>query len=168
MAVKKGWRGRFFEDFEVGDVYEHPLGRTVTTTDNVWFTLLSQNTAPVHFDHNYAAQTEFGKPLVDSTFTLALVTGQSVTDISQNVFANLGWDEVRLPAPVFEGDTIYSQSEVLEKRESRSRPNVGIVTVETTGYNQDGRTVITFKRTIMVYRRGHAPKITRITPGGDG
>jgi itaconyl-CoA hydratase len=168
MAVKEGWRGRYFEDFEVGDVYEHPLGRTVTTTDNVWFTLLSQNTAPVHFDHNYAAQTEFGKPLVDSTFTLALVTGQSVTDISQNVFANLGWDEVRLPAPVFEGDTIYSQSEVLEKRESRSRPNVGIVTVETTGYNQDGRTVITFKRTIMVYRQGHAPKITRITPGGDG
>jgi acyl dehydratase len=168
MAVKESWRGRFFEDFEVGDVYEHPLGRTVTTTDNVWFTLLSQNTAPVHFDHNYAAQTEFGKPLVDSTFTLALVTGQSVTDISQNVFANLGWDEVRLPAPVFEGDTIYSQSEVLEKRESRSRPNVGIVAVETIGYNQDGRTVITFKRTIMVYRRGHAPKITRITPGGDG
>ena len=168
MAVKESWRGRFFEDFEVGDVYEHPLGRTVTTTDNVWFTLLSQNTAPVHFDHNYAAQTEFGKPLVDSTFTLALVTGQSVTDISQNVFANLGWDEVRLPAPVFEGDTIYSQSEVLEKRESRSRLNVGIVTVETTGYNQDGRTVITFKRTIMVYRQGHAPKITRITPGGDG
>ena len=168
MAVKEGWRGRFFEDFKVGDVYEHPLGRTVTTTDNIWFTLLSQNTAPVHFDHNYAAQTEFGKPLVDSTFTLALVTGQSVTDISQNVFANLGWDEVRLPAPVFEGDTIYSQSEVLEKRESRSRLNVGIVTVETTGYNQDGRTVITFKRTIMVYRRGHAPKITRITPGGDG
>jgi itaconyl-CoA hydratase len=168
MAVKEGWRGRFFEDFEVGDVYEHPLGRTVTTTDNVWFTLLSQNTAPVHFDHNYAAQTEFGKPLVDSTFTLALVTGQSVTDISQNVFTNLGWDEERLPAPVFEGDTIYSQSEVLEKRESRSRPNVGIVTVETTGYNQDGRTVITFKRTIMVYRRGQAPKITRITPGGDG
>ena len=168
MAVKEGWRGRFFEDFEVGDVYEHPLGRTVTTTDNVWFTLLSQNTAPVHFDHNYAAQTEFGKPLVDSTFTLALVTGQSATDISQNVFANLGWDEVRLPAPVFDGDTIYSQSEVLEKRESRSRPNVGIVTVETTGYNQDGRTVITFKRNILVYRRGHAPKITRITPGGDG
>ena len=122
---------------------------------------------PVHFDHNYAAQTEFGKPLVDSTFTLALVTGKSVTDISQNVFANLGWDEVRLPAPVFEGDTIYSRSEVLDKRESKSRPNVGIVTVETTGYNQDGRTVITFKRTIMVYRRGHAPKIARITPGGD-
>jgi itaconyl-CoA hydratase len=124
------------------------------------------NCIPLHFDHNYAEQTEFGKPLVDSTFTLALVTGQSVTDISQNVFANLGWDEVRLPAPVFEGDTIYSRSEVLEKRESRSRPNVGIVTVRTTGYNQDGKTVMTFKRTIMVYRQGHAPKIARVTSGG--
>src|SRR5918998_6814408 len=138
MASKESWRGRYFEDFEVGDVYEHPLGRTVITTDNMWFTLLTQNTAPIHFDHAYASQTEFGRPLVDSTFTLALVTGQSVTDVSQNVFANLGWDEVRLPAPVFEGDTIYSRSEVLEKRESRSRPNVGIVTVSTTGYNQHG------------------------------
>jgi len=158
MAVKEGWRGRFFEDFELGDVYVHPLGRTVTTTDNIWFTLLSQNTAPVHFDHNYASQTEFGEPLVDSTFTLALVTGQSVTDVSQNVFANLGWDEVLLPAPVFEGDTIYSQSEVLEKRESKSRTNVGIVTVKTTGYNQNGTAVITFKRTLMVYKSGQAPQ----------
>jgi itaconyl-CoA hydratase len=129
--------------------------------------LYSENCIPVHFDPNHAAQTEFGKPPVDSTFMLALVTGQSLTDISQNVFANLGWDEVRLPAPVREGDTSYSRSEVLEKRESRSRPNVGIVRVETTGYNQEGKTVITFKHTIMVYRRGHAPKITRITPGGD-
>jgi itaconyl-CoA hydratase len=129
--------------------------------------LYSENCTLVHCDHAYAAQTEFGKPLVDSTFTLALVTGQSVADVSQNVFANLGWDEVRLPAPVFEGDTIYSRSEVLEKRESRSRPNVGIVVVETTGYNQDGQTVIAFRRTIMVYRRGHAPEIARITPGGD-
>ena len=161
MPVKGGWRGRFFEDFEVGDVYEHLLGRTVTTTDNMWFTLLTQNTAPIHVDHAYAAKTEFGKPLVDSTFTVALVTGQSVSDVSQNVFANLGWDEVRLPAPVFEGDTIYSQSEVLEKRTSRSRPNVGIVVVKTTGYNQEGTTVITFKRTIMVYRKDHAPKVAR-------
>jgi itaconyl-CoA hydratase len=115
MAIKEGWRGRFFEDFEVGDVYDHPLGRTVTTTDNLWFTLLTQNTAPIHVDHAYAAKTEYGRPLVDSTFTVALVTGQSVTDISQNVFANLGWDEIRLPAPVFEGDTIYSRSEVMEK-----------------------------------------------------
>ena len=164
MTVREGWRGRFFEDFTVGDVYEHPLGRTVTTTDNSWFTLLTQNTAPIHFDHAYAAQTEFGKPLVDSTFTLALITGQSVTDISQNVFANLGWDEVRLPHPVFEGDTLYSQSEVLETRESRSRPNVGIVTVRTTGFNQRGVIVITFKRTVLVYKRGQAPHIARLTP----
>ena len=165
MPLKEGWRGRFFEDFEVGDVYEHPLGRTVTTIDNMWFTLLTQNTAPIHVDHHYAAQTEFGRPLVDSTFTLALVTGQSVTDVSQNVFANLGWDEVRLPAPVFEGDTIYSRSEVLDKRNTRSRPEVGIVKVKTTGYNQDGTVVITFGRTVMVYRRDHAPKIPRPTAG---
>ena len=164
MTVREGWRGRFFEDFEVGDIYEHPLGRTVTTTDNLWFTLLTQNTAPIHVDHAYAAQTEFGKPLVDSTFTLALVTGQSVGDVSQNVFANLGWDEVRLPAPVFEGDTIYSTSEVLARRESKSRPNVGILTVKTTGFNQEGTVVITFERTVMVYKRGHAPKIPRPRP----
>jgi itaconyl-CoA hydratase len=168
MAVKEGWRGRYFEDFAVGDIYQHPLGRTVTTTDNIWFTLLTQNTAPIHFDHHYAAQTAFGKPLVDSTFTLALVTGQSVTDISQNVFANLGWDEVRLPHPVFEGDTIYSQSEVVQTRESASRPDVGIVTVLTTGYNQEGAAVITFKRTVMVYKRGHAPEIPRLTPSAEG
>jgi itaconyl-CoA hydratase len=123
---------------------------------------------PIHFDHNYAAQTEFGRPLVDSTFTLALVTGQSVTDVSQNVFANLGWDEVRLPAPVFEGDTIYSRSEVLEKRESRSRPDVGIVRVRTTGSNQKGKTVIEFQRTVMVYKRDRAPKIARSAPGEGG
>ena len=164
MAVKEGWKGRFYEDFALGDVYQHPLGRTVIATDNVWFTLLTQNTAPIHFDHHYAAQTEFGRPLVDSTFTLALVTGQSVMDISQNVLANLGWDEVRLPHPVFEGDTIYSQSEVLAKRESQSRPHVGIVTVKTTGYNQEGQAVITFKRTIMVYKRGCAPRIPRLAP----
>lgn len=164
MVEREGWRGRFFEDFTVGDLYRHPLGRTVTTTDNVWFTLLTQNTAPIHFDRHYAAQTPFGRPLVDSTFTVALVTGQSVTDVSQNVLANLGWDEVRLPAPVFEGDTIYSQSEVLEARESRSRPNVGVVTVGTTGYNQDGRVVITFRRTLLVYKRGHAPTTARLEP----
>jgi acyl dehydratase len=162
--LKPGWVGRFFEDFAIGDVYRHALGRTVLATDNAWFTLLTQNTAPIHFDAHYAAQTEWGRPLVDSTFTLALVTGQSVSDVSQNVMANLGWDEVRLPAPVFEGDTIYSQSEVLEIRPSRSRPNVGIVVVSTTGYNQDGTVVITFKRTLLVYRRGHAPA----PPGGPG
>ena len=161
MTVKEGWRGRFFEDFGVGDVYERPLGHTDTTTDNLWFTLLTQNSAPIHFDHHYAARTGFGRPLVDSTFTVALVSGQSVTDVSQNVFANLGWDEVRLPAPVFEGDTVYSRSEVLEKRASRSRPDVGIVTVRTTGFNQGGTVVITFKRTVMVYKRGHGPGVLR-------
>jgi itaconyl-CoA hydratase len=166
MTVKEGWRGRFFEDLEVGDVYPHPLGRTVTTNDNITFTLLTQNTAPIHFDHHYAAQTEFKRPLVNSTLTLALVTGQSVTDLSQNVLANLGWDEVRLPHPVFEGDTLYSQSEVLEKRDSSSRPNAGIVTVRTTGFTQEGTVVITYRRTFMVYRRGQAPSIPRPAPTG--
>ncbi len=157
MAVKQGWGGRVFEDFEVGDVYQHPLGRTVLPVDNSWFTLLTQNTNPIHFDAAYAARTEYKRPLVDSTFTLALVTGQSVDDLSRNAMANLGWDEVRLPNPLFEGDTVYSRSEVLETRESKSRPNVGIVTVKTVGFTDDGTIVIEFKRTIMVYRRGHTP-----------
>jgi len=155
--VKPGWSGRFYEDFEVGDVYKHPLGRTVTQADNISFTLLTQNTAHPHFDANYAAHTAFGKPLVNSCFTIALVTGQSVTDVSQNVFANLGWDEVRLPNPVYEGDTLYSESEVLDKRESKSRPETGIVTVKTIGYNRDGIIAISFKRTLLVYRRGRGP-----------
>ena len=165
-ASVAGWRGRFFEDFEVGDIFMHPLGRTLTGTDNAWFTLLTQNTAPLHFDHYYAAQTEFGQPLVNSCLTLAPVTGQSVTDISQNAMANLAWDEVRLPNPVFEGDTIYSESEVLDMRKSKSRQNVGIVTVKTTGFNPDGKFVITFRRTVLVYRRGHGPKSVRPTAAG--
>ncbi|HUY06514.1 MAG TPA: MaoC family dehydratase [Acidimicrobiales bacterium] len=163
--VVPGWRGRYFEDFVIGDIYRHPLGRTITETDNIWMTLLSQNTASIHFDSHYAAQTEFKRPLVDSTFTLALVTGQSVTDVSQNVFANLGWDEVRLPAPVFAGDTIYSQSEVVELRPSNSRKEVGIVSVATTGFNQRGTVVITFRRTLMVYRRGFGPNTDQVEPG---
>jgi acyl dehydratase len=164
MGTVPGWSGRYFEDFAVGDVYDHPLGRTVTTADNVFFTLLTQNTARVHFDHEYAAQTEFGRPLVNSTFTLALVTGQSVTDVSQNVMANLGWDDVRLPHPVFEGDTVYSRSEVLEARASRSRAEVGVVTVRTTGFNQAGVEVIGFRRTVLVYRRGHGPRPPVLPP----
>lgn len=155
--LKQGWTGRVFEDFEVGDVYEHPLGRTVLAADNAWFTLLTLNTNPVHFDAAYAARTEFGKPLVNSCLTLAIVTGQSVSDLSQNAMANLGWDEVRMPHPVFEGDTIYAKSEVLETRESKSRPNVGIVGVKTTGLNQDRVVILEFKRTFMVYKRGHVP-----------
>jgi acyl dehydratase len=147
--VRPGWRGRFYEDFAVGDVYEHPLGRTVTETDNVWMTLLTQNTAPIHFDGHYAAQTEFGRRLVDSTFTLALVTGLSVADVSERG-VNLGWREVRLPAPVFAGDTIRAETEVLEKRESKSRPGFGIVTVRTRGLNQRDEAVIEFERSIML------------------
>lgn len=160
-----GWQGRYFEDFVVGDVYEHPLSRTITSADNIWFTLLTQNTASVHFDHVYAAQTEFGKPLVNSTFTLALVAGQSVSDVSQNVFANLGWTDVSMPAPVFEGDTVSSWSEVLDLRESKSRPDVGIVTVHTEGVKQTGQTVLVFTRSVMVYKRGHGP--SRRVPTGE-
>lgn len=160
MAIKESWSGRVYEDFEVGDIYQHPLGRTVTQTDNIWFTLLTVNPNPIHFDAHYAAQTKFGRPLVDSTFTIALVTGLSVSDISQNGI-NLGWDEVKLPAPVYEGDTIYAQSELLNKRESKSYPERGIIQVKTVGYNQDGVIVISFKRTVMVYKRGHVPVIPR-------
>lgn len=163
MATKPGWQGRVFEDFEPGDVFEHPLGRTVTQTDNIWFTLLTVNTNPIHFDAAYAARTEFKRPLVDSTFTLALVTGLSVSDVSMNAI-NLGWDDVRLLAPVFEGDTIYAQSEVVEARPSQSRTAMGIVKLRTKGFNQDGVIVIEFFRTIMVYRRGHTPEGFRPRP----
>ncbi|MFB4161332.1 MaoC family dehydratase [Geomicrobium sp. JSM 1781026] len=156
--VKQGWNGRFFEDFEVGDVYPHPLGKTITEADNHSFTLLTQNTNPIHFDQVYAEQTNFKQILVNSAYTIALITGQSVSDVSQNVMANLGWDEVKLPNPVFEGDTLYSYSEVLEKRESKSRDNVGIVKIKTYGYNQDAKIVIHFLRTIMVYKQADAPK----------
>ena len=148
---------RYFEDFAVGDVYEHKLGKTVTTADNMWFTLLTMNTNPIHVDHHYSARTEFGRPLVNSCFTLALVTGQSVIDLTMNGVANLGWEEVRLPHPLFEGDTVYAKSEVLEVRESKSRPKVGLVRVKTTGMNQDGTTVIEFTRTFMIWKRGHVP-----------
>jgi acyl dehydratase len=150
--------GRCYEDFEVGMIIRHPLGRTITAADNTWFTLLTVNSNPIHFDAHYAAQTEFGKPLVNSTLTLALVTGLSVADISQ-YGVNLGWDEVRMPAPVFEGDTIYAQSEVLGARESKSRPHMGIVEIRTTGFKQDGTVVLAFRRTILVYRRGHVPEV---------
>jgi acyl dehydratase len=167
MTIKPGWQGRVYEDFETGDVYQHPVGRTITQTDNIWFTLLTVNNNPIHFDELYAAQTEFGRPLVDSTFTLALVTGLSVTDISMNA-VNLGWDEVRLPHPVFDGDTLYAQSEILEKRESKSRPQMGIVRFKTTGFNQDGQVVIEFVRTILVYKRGQVPQVQRPVMAGSG
>jgi acyl dehydratase len=164
MTVRKGWTGRVFEDFTVGDVYEHPLGRTILDADNIWFTCLTMNTNPIHFDGEYAKQTQFKRRLVNSCFTLSLVTGQSVTDLTMNGVANLGWDEVRLPNPLFEGDTVYSRSEVLETRESKSRPKVGIVRVKTTGVNQDNVPVIEFTRTFMIWKRGHVPTARHPTP----
>jgi acyl dehydratase len=158
MPEVDGWIGRCLEDFRVGDVYRHRLGRTILTADNSWFSQLTMNTNPMHVDAHYSAQTSFGRPLVNSTFTLALVTGLSVSDVSQNAAANLGWDDVRLPHPVFEGDTLYASSEVIAVRPSQSRPGVGIVSVRTTGINQDGTVVITFTRTVMVYRRSALPK----------
>jgi acyl dehydratase len=153
-----GAAGRCYEDFEVGAILRHPLGRTVSQTDNTWFTLLTANTNPIHFDTYYSAQTEFKRPLVNSCFTLALVVGLSVNDISRNA-VNLGWDEVRMPAPVFEGDTIYAQTEIISKRESKSRPHQGLVEVRTTGFKQDGTVVLTYRRSILVYKRGFAPRI---------
>jgi acyl dehydratase len=164
VTVRPSWQGRFFEDFEVGDVYEHTLARTVTTTDNMWFTLLTMNTAPIHFDHEYARQTEFGRPLVNATFTLALVAGQSVADVSQNVFANLGWGEITLPNPVFEGDTIRSSSTIRSLRPSKSRPRLGVVELSTEGRKQSGEVVIRFTRTLLVYKRGHGPSFTKGFP----
>src|ERR1700694_123923 len=143
--------GRCYEDFTEGDIYRHPLGRTITSTDNTWFTLLTVNTNPIHFDAHYAAQTEFGRPIVNSTLTLALVTGLSVEDVSR-YGVNLGWEEVRMPAPLFEGDTVYAQTEVLSRRESKSRPTMGVVGVKTTGFKQDGTVVIEFRRSILVYK----------------
>lgn len=165
MTNKQGWTGRWFEDFAVGDVYQHPLGRTITETDNTWFTLMTMNTNQMHFNTEYAARSEFKKPLVVSTFTVAIAVGQSVTDLTQNAFANLGWDDIRMTHPVFAGDTIWSESIVLDKRESASRPHAGIVTVRTRSLNQDGLEVCSFKRTFYVYRRG-AEQLEDLFPTG--
>ncbi len=148
--------GRYYEDFEVGDVYEHRPGRTLSEADNTWFTLLTMNKHPLHFDAEYAKKSEFGKPLMNSALTLAIVAGMSVSDLSQKVIANLGWDKIRLTAPVFAGDTIYAESEILSKRESKSRPTQGIVTAATTGKKADGTVFMTYERTILVPKRGHA------------
>ncbi len=147
--------GRYYEDFNIGDVYEHRPGRTISETDNTWFTLLTMNTHPLHFDHVYAAKSEFGRPLVNSCLTLSMVVGMSVSDISYKAIGNLGWNDVRLTAPVFAGDTLYAESEVLFKRESAKRPTQGIVTVRTIGRNQAGTEVIRFERTVLAPKRGH-------------
>jgi acyl dehydratase len=149
--------GRDLEDFTVGDLFEHRPGRTVTAADNIQFSLLTMNRHPVHCDDAYAAGTEFGRALVNSTLTLAIVTGLTVDDISARAIANLGWREVRLTAPVFVGDTIYARTKVLEARPSKSRPDAGVVTTQTQGYNQDGTVVLSFERVSLVPRRGNGP-----------
>lgn len=145
--------GRDYDDFVVGDVYEHRPGRTITEADNVWFTLLTMNQHPLHFDEAYAAESEFGRPLVNSCLTLSIVSGMSVSDVSQKAVANLGWSDVKLTAPVFVGDTIYAESEVLAKRESKSRPGQGIVTVKTRGLKADGTLFMEFQRNVLLRRR---------------
>jgi acyl dehydratase len=147
--------GRYFEDFTVGEIYEHRPGRSLTETDNIWFTLLTMNTHPLHFDNAYAAKSQFGKPLINSALTLSVVMGMSVSDISQKAIANLGWNDIRLTAPVFVGDTIYAESEVLEKRLSKSKPTQGVVTVKTTGKKADGTVFMTFERSVLVPTQGH-------------
>jgi itaconyl-CoA hydratase len=154
MTVHAARLGRYLEDFALGDVFQHPLGRTITATDNAWFTLLTGNTNQMHFNDHYAAQSTFGRQLVNSGLTVALVTGLSVGDISQNAIANLGWQDIKLLQPVFVGDTLYAESIVLNVRESASRPNAGIVTVGTRGLNQDGAVCLTYTRSVMVYKRG--------------
>lgn len=154
--IKEGWVGRYFEDFEVGDLYRSRLGRTITLTDNIQFTMITNNTNQLHFNEHYAEQTEFGKPLVNSALTLSVVAGLAVIDVSEHGFA-LGWDYIKLPNPVFPGDTIYAETEVLEVRESKSRPHQGVVKVCTRGINQNGKIVIDYARSVMIWKKGSAP-----------
>ena len=156
-TIKPGWQGRYYEDFDLGDVYRSRFGRTVSEMDNLLFTHLTLNTNPLHFDANFAGKSKWGKPLVNSTFTLALVTGMTVPDISENAMANLGWEQIKLTNPVFIGDTLYAETEVLDKRESKSYPDAGIVKVRTRGINQDGKVVLSSVRTFMVYKRDGDP-----------
>lgn len=153
MVIKPGWEGRFYEDFEIGDVYRHPLGRTITDADNTWFALLTMNTNQTHFNAHQAAEGVFGKPIVNSALTIAITLGQSVLDTSYNAFANLEIDDLKLTAPVFAGDTLYAESLVLGKRESASRPDAGIVHIKTRSLNQDGTVIMRYRRKFFVYKR---------------
>jgi acyl dehydratase len=166
IPAPKVWRGRFYEDFEVGDVFRSRLGRTITDTDNIWFTCLTLNTNQIHFNVPYTEGTQFGQPLVNSTFTLALIVGLTVADTSENAAANLGWGNIRLPKPVFVGDTLWAESEILSVRESRSNPGVGIVAMRCRGINQRREVVIEFDRTFMAYRR-EADEVRDTFPGTD-
>jgi itaconyl-CoA hydratase len=153
MTLKPSWNGRFYEDFEVDDVYQHTLGRTISEVDNTWLTLLTMNTNPMHFDANYASKSEFGQLLVNSGVTVAIVLGMSVSDTTQNAFANLGWEDIQLTSPVYIGDTLYAETKVTAKRESASRPHAGIVSFLTRGLNQNGGVVMSYKRSAYIYKR---------------
>ena len=165
-TAPKSWRGRFYEDIDVGDVFESRLGRTITETDNVWFTCLTLNTNQSHFNVPFAERTRFGQPLVNSTLTLAVVTGLTVPDTSENAAANLAWSDISMPNPVFVGDTLWAETEILDKRESRSNPTVGIVSMRCRGINQRREVVVEFKRTFMIYKR-NAPEAQALFPGTD-
>jgi itaconyl-CoA hydratase len=164
QAAPKVWQGRFYEDFEPGDAFRSRFGRTVSEYDNLLFTCLTHNTNSIHFDRQHAERTQFGQILVNSTFTLALITGMTVPDTSENAAANLQWTDIKLPSPVFVGDTLWAESEIVEKRESKSNPDVGIVTMRCRGINQRGQVVIEYRRTFMVYKRT-APQAQRSFPG---
>jgi acyl dehydratase len=155
-TLQRGWQGRFFEDFTPGDLYRSRIGRTVTETENIQFTLLTNNTNQIHFNADYGKRSGFEGCLVNSLLTISIVTGLSVPDVSENGVA-LGWTEIRLPHPVYPGDTLYSETEVVDARESKSRPQQGIVTVKTRGYNQHGDLVVEMERAILVWKRDHAP-----------
>jgi itaconyl-CoA hydratase len=161
--VPKEWRGRFLEDMEIGDVFRSRVGRTITETDNTWFTLLTMNTNQMHYNVEFAARTEFERPLVVSTLTLAIVLGLSVADTSENAVANLGWNEIRLLRPVYAGDTLWAETEVTAVRESKSRPSCGIVGVRTRGVNQRSEVVIEFTRLFMLLKRA-APEAEDLFP----
>jgi len=148
--------GLYFEEFRVGDVFEHRPGRTLTEADNIWQSLLNMNPSPLHIDAAYCAGTEWGRPLISSLVTFSVVNGMSVKSMSAKGIANLGWDKVRLLNPCFAGDTIYAESAVLSTRLSNSRPDQGIVTCETRGHKPDGTVVLTCERTFLVPTRDHS------------
>jgi itaconyl-CoA hydratase len=160
------WRGRFYEDFHVGDVFRSQLGRTVTETGNTWFTCLTTHTNQMHFNAEYAAGTEFGRPLVVSTLTLAIVLGLSVRDTSENAAANLIWGDIKLPKPAYAGGTLWDESEVLGVRESSSRPSCGIVSIRTRGVNQRREVVTEFTRPFIIFKRD-APEVAALFPATD-
>lgn len=163
--LQAGWLGRFFEDFELGDVYKHPYGRTITETDNVWLTNVTMNLNPMHFNGPYASKTEFNHRLVNGLVVIATAVGMSVIDVSQNATANLGYDDIRHHAPVYHGDTIFAESEVIDKRESNSREHVGIVSTELRAYNQDNELVLSLQRTNLILKRGYAEPSAASPPG---